>query len=157
MAHDHPVPATDRASMLVSCPANAPPWEPELPYPQGLAGEIEHPRHLALRHDEPYIQDLHARRSSGIGEWVETWGFLLTADEELLLHRHPWREHPPPCRELRRPRARRQQARSGGLARRLTARQTATSAWLRRCRRVTDSAQAMSGTCSGSRAHTPAW
>jgi hypothetical protein len=87
MAHEHPVPATDRASMLISCPANAPSWDPELPDAPGLAGEIAHRRDLALRHDAAYVADLHARFGSGVGEWVHTWAFLLTAEEEKSIWR----------------------------------------------------------------------
>jgi hypothetical protein len=87
MTHEHPVPATDRASMLMSCPANAPSWVDDFPHPPGLPGEIARRRHLALRHDEAYIANLHARFDSGGGEWVETWGFLLTAEEENSIWR----------------------------------------------------------------------
>lgn len=87
MAHEHAVPSTDRAAMLITCPAKAPSWAADLPYAAGLAGEVEHRRHFAVRHDEAYVRDLHARHDSGAGEWVETWGFLLTADEEMSIWR----------------------------------------------------------------------
>jgi hypothetical protein len=82
MAHVHQVPATDRPSMLITCPANAPSWADPLPFPPGTAGEIMHRRHLGLRHDEAYLRELHSRHDSGVGEWPDTWGFLLTASEE---------------------------------------------------------------------------
>jgi hypothetical protein len=82
VAHIHEVPKTDRASMLLTCPANAPSWADPVPYPPGIAGEILHRRRLALRHDEAYIRDLHSRHDHGAGDGVDTWGFLLTAEEE---------------------------------------------------------------------------
>jgi len=91
MAHIHEVPETDRASMLITCPANAPSWADPLPYPPGIAGEILHRRRLALRHDEAYVRELHARRDSGAGEWPETWGFVLTAEEEKAILMVQWR------------------------------------------------------------------
>jgi hypothetical protein len=34
MAHEHAVPSTDRAAMLITCPANAPSWAADLPHPE---------------------------------------------------------------------------------------------------------------------------
>jgi hypothetical protein len=87
MTHEHPVPSTDRESMLMTCPANAPSWGVEGPLPAGLPGEIEQRRRLSLRHDEPYVRDLHSRQHDGVGDWSETWGFLLTVDEETSIWR----------------------------------------------------------------------
>jgi hypothetical protein len=83
MPHDHVVPSTDRASMLLSCPANAPSREPGLEMPDGMTREVAWRRHYRLQHDETYVRDLHDRHDGGAGEWSETWGFLMTADEEM--------------------------------------------------------------------------
>ena len=85
MAHEHAVPSTDRATMLITCPANAPSWAVE--GRPASPGEIEHRRLLGLRHDEAYIRDLHARQDKGVGDWSETWGFLMTVDEEMSIWR----------------------------------------------------------------------
>jgi hypothetical protein len=87
MTHEHPVPSTDRDSMLITCPANAPSWADEGPLPVGLPGEIAHRRLLGLRDDETYIRDLHTRQDKGVGDWSETWGFLMTVDEERSIWR----------------------------------------------------------------------
>jgi hypothetical protein len=71
--------------MLVTCPANAPSWEPEAPRPAGLAGEVAARASLGLRHDEPYIRGLHSRQDTGAGDWSEAWGFLMTVDEETSI------------------------------------------------------------------------
>jgi len=76
--------------MLITCPANAPSWADPLPYPPGIAGEILHRRRLALRHDEAYVRDLHERHDTGAAEWSETWGFVLTVEEEKSIRRVQW-------------------------------------------------------------------
>jgi hypothetical protein len=87
MTHKHPVASTDRDSMLITCPANAPSWQVEGPLPAGLPGEIENRRRCGLRHDEAHIRDMHTRQDGGVGEWSETWGFLMTVDEERSIWR----------------------------------------------------------------------
>jgi hypothetical protein len=43
---------------------------------------VEQRRRLGLRDDEAYVKDLHAQHEAGSGSWSESWGFLMTPEEE---------------------------------------------------------------------------
>ncbi len=94
-----PSPAVDRLELLRTCPADAPSWFDEFhsPVPEGLAGELAQRRQHALRDDEAYVRHLHGLYdvalaadpavAEGNADWsrLDSWGFLVTADEEHLI------------------------------------------------------------------------
>lgn len=79
----------DRATLLRTCPARAATWFRDMPEAApGLPRAIVARLHHGLRADEDYVRQLHARydalpESSKRSEaWSQSFGFLMTAEEE---------------------------------------------------------------------------
>lgn len=73
----------DRARLLATCPAQAPSWYDEYADPHT---EVAFRTRHRLRADAEYLRQLHARKAADKNptheEWSESWGFLMTAEEE---------------------------------------------------------------------------
>lgn len=79
--------ADERARLLPACPSKAPSWHEQEPVPRGRDGEVERRRRIGLRHDEEYLAELHDQHDRGVGQWSDSWGFLMSASEEDELTR----------------------------------------------------------------------